>query len=47
MLICNAQNLNASVKETLQAAKTASLKKKTNSGVRMRWVRKKPSMKRS
>ena len=47
MLICNAQNLNASVKETVQAAKAASLKRKTDAGVRMRWIRKKPSVKRS
>ena len=40
MLICNAQNLNASVKETVQAAKAASLKRKTESGVQMRWIRK-------
>ncbi len=42
MLIGNAQNLNASVKATVQAAKSASIKIRTDSGIRLRWVRKKP-----
>lgn len=39
----NAQNLNASVKATLEAAMSASIKIKTNSGMKLRWVRKKSS----
>ncbi len=46
MLICNAQNLNASVKETVQAAKAATIKIRTDSGVRFKWIRKRPSQKR-
>jgi vinculin len=41
MLIGNAQNLNASVKATIEAAMSASIKIKTNSGMRLRWIRKK------
>lgn len=40
MLILNAQNLNASVKATVQASKSASIKLRTNSGLRFRWIRK-------
>jgi vinculin len=41
MLIGNAQNLNASVKATLEAAKSASIKIRTDSGMKLRWIRKK------
>ncbi|RMZ94679.1 vinculin isoform X2 [Brachionus plicatilis] len=41
MLICNAQNLNASVKETIRAAKSASIKLKSGSALKFKWIRKK------
>lgn len=40
MLIVNSQNLNLSVKATVEAAKTARIKLRTESGLRMKWVRK-------
>jgi vinculin len=40
MLIINAQNLNESVKATVQAAKSASIKMKNCSRIRLKWVRK-------
>ena len=39
MLIGNAQNLNQSVKATVDAAKTASIKIRTDSGLNLKWVR--------
>lgn len=39
MLIGNAQNLNLSVKATVDAAKTASIKMRTDSGLNLKWVR--------
>jgi len=42
MLVGNAQNLMQSVKETVRAAEAASIKMRTDAGVRMRWVRKQP-----
>ncbi|GLH15861.1 Catenin alpha [Gryllus bimaculatus] len=42
MLVGNAQNLMQSVKETVRAAESASIKIRTDAGVRLRWVRKQP-----
>ena len=42
MLVGNAQNLMQSVKETVRACEAASIKIRTDSGVRIRWVRKQP-----
>lgn len=42
MLIGNAQNLMQSVKETVRACEAASIKIRTESGVRVLWVRKQP-----
>ncbi len=42
MLIGNAQNLMQSVKETVRACEAASIKIRTDSGVRVLWVRKQP-----
>ena len=42
MLVGNAQNLMQSVKETVRAAEAASIKMRTDAGVRMRWVRRQP-----
>ncbi|XP_075589634.1 vinculin isoform X2 [Dermatophagoides farinae] len=42
MLVGNAQNLMQSVKETVRACEAASIKIRTDSGVRMVWVRKQP-----
>ncbi|CAG0884926.1 unnamed protein product [Cyprideis torosa] len=42
MLVHNAQNLMQSVKETVKAAEAASIKIRTDAGVRLRWVRKQP-----
>ncbi|CAD6191355.1 unnamed protein product [Caenorhabditis auriculariae] len=39
-LVCNAQNLMQSVKDTVRAAEAASIKIRTNSGLRLRWLRK-------
>lgn len=41
MLIINAQNLNTSIKETIRAAKSATIKLKPNSPLKFKWVRKK------
>ncbi|CAF0804091.1 unnamed protein product [Brachionus calyciflorus] len=41
MLIVNAQNLNASVKATVRAAKSASIKLRPDSNLKMKWIRKK------
>nr|XP_027206010.1 vinculin-like isoform X2 [Dermatophagoides pteronyssinus] len=42
MLVGNAQNLMQSVKETVRACEAASIKIRTDSGVRMVWIRKQP-----
>ncbi|XP_067124691.1 vinculin isoform X1 [Centruroides vittatus] len=42
MLVGNAQNLMQSVKETVRACEAASIKIRTDSGIRVRWVRKQP-----
>ncbi|XP_037803356.1 vinculin-like isoform X2 [Penaeus monodon] len=42
MLVGNAQNLMQSVKETVRAAEAASIKIRTDAGIRLRWVRKQP-----
>ncbi|XP_037093496.1 vinculin-like [Pollicipes pollicipes] len=42
MLVGNAQNLMQSVKETVRAAEAASIKMRTDAGIRLRWVRKSP-----
>ncbi|XP_066997396.2 vinculin isoform X2 [Anabrus simplex] len=42
MLVGNAQNLMQSVKETVRAAESASIKIRTDAGVKLRWVRKQP-----
>lgn len=42
MLVGNAQNLMQSVKETVRAAESASIKIRTDAGIRLRWVRKSP-----
>ena len=42
MLVGNAQNLMQSVRETVRAAQAASIKIRVDSGVTMRWVRKRP-----
>ncbi|XP_023329663.1 vinculin isoform X4 [Eurytemora carolleeae] len=42
MLIGNAQNLMQSVKQTVTAAEAASIKIRTDAGIRLRWVRKNP-----
>uniref|UniRef100_T1JBN5 Vinculin n=1 Tax=Strigamia maritima TaxID=126957 RepID=T1JBN5_STRMM len=39
MLVGNAQNLMQSVKETVRAAEAASIKIRTDAGIRLRWVR--------
>ncbi|XP_035733671.1 vinculin-like isoform X2 [Vespa mandarinia] len=42
MLVGNAQNLMQSVKETVRAAECASIKIRTASGMKLRWVRRQP-----
>ncbi|KAF2353880.1 Vinculin/alpha-catenin [Trinorchestia longiramus] len=42
MLVGNAQNLMQSVKETVRAAEAASIKIRTDAGIRLRWIRKQP-----
>jgi len=42
MLVGNAQNLMQSVKETVRAAEAASIKMRTDAGIRMRWIRRQP-----
>jgi vinculin len=42
MLVHNAQNLMQSVKETVRAAEAASIKIRTDAGIRLRWIRKEP-----
>ena len=42
MLVGNAQNLMQSVKQTVTAAEAASIKIRTDAGIRLRWVRKNP-----
>lgn len=39
-LVLNAQNLMQSVKDTVRAAEAASIKIRTDSGLRLRWIRK-------
>ncbi len=47
MLIVNAQNLNASIQETVRAAKSASIKMRTDAGFKIKWVRKRTSFRRT
>lgn len=42
MLVGNAQNLMQSVKETVRACEAASIKIRTDAGVRCVWTRKQP-----
>lgn len=42
MLVGNAQNLMQSVKETVRAAEAASIKLRTDAGIRMHWSRRSP-----
>ena len=42
MLIGNAQNLMQSVKHTVTAAEAASIKIRTDAGIRLKWIRKQP-----
>jgi vinculin len=42
MLVGNAQNLMQSVNETVRAAESASIKIRTDAGIRLRWVRRQP-----
>lgn len=42
MLVGNAQNLMQSVKETVRAAEAASIKLRTDAGIRMHWIRRNP-----
>ena len=42
MLVGNAQNLMQSVKQTVTAAEAASIKIRTDAGIRFKWVRKQP-----
>ncbi|XP_072163078.1 vinculin-like [Diadema setosum] len=42
MLVGNAQNLMRAVKETVRAAKAASIKIRTDAGYKMRWERQRP-----
>jgi len=42
MLVGNAQNLMQSVKQTVTAAEAASIKIRTEAGIKLRWVRKQP-----
>jgi len=42
MLVGNAQNLMQSVKETVRAAEAASIKIRTDTGIRLCWVRRQP-----
>ena len=42
MLVGNAQNLMQSVKQTVTAAEAASIKIRTEAGIRLKWVRKQP-----
>jgi len=42
MLVGNAQNLMLSVKQTVTAAEAASIKIRTDAGIRLKWVRKQP-----
>lgn len=42
MLVGNAQNLMQSVKETVRACEAASIKIRTDAGVRCIWTRKQP-----
>jgi hypothetical protein len=42
MLVGNAQNLMQSVKLTVTAAEAASIKIRTDAGIRLQWIRKQP-----
>jgi len=42
MLVGNAQNLMQSVKQTVTAAEAASIKIRTEAGIKLRWIRKQP-----
>jgi len=42
MIVGNAQNLMQSIKETVRACEAASIKIRTDQGVRVRWIRKDP-----
>ena len=41
-LVGNAQNLMQSVKQTVTASEAASIKIRTDAGIRLKWVRKQP-----
>ena len=42
MLVLNAQNLMVSVKQTVMAAEAASIKIRTDAGLKFYWVRQQP-----
>lgn len=42
MIVGNAQNLMQSIKDTVRACEAASIKIRTDQGVRVRWIRKEP-----
>ena len=42
MLVGNAQNLMQSVKQTVTAAEAASIKIRTDAGIKLKWIRKQP-----
>ena len=42
MLVLNAQNLMLSVKQTVMAAEAASIKIRTEAGIKFYWVRQQP-----
>jgi vinculin len=42
MLVGNAQNLMQSVKQTVTAAEAASIKIRTEAGIKLKWIRKQP-----
>lgn len=42
MIVGNAQNLMQSIKETVRACEAASIKIRTDQGVRVRWIRREP-----
>jgi vinculin len=42
MIVGNAQNLMQSVKQTVMAAEAASIKIRTDAGIKLKWVRQQP-----
>jgi len=42
MLVHNAQNLMLSVKDTVKYAEAASIRIRTDAGIKMKWIRKSP-----